>query len=236
MADEGEENEESLVQAFAAFPIEDTEKRPTCKRCKRPTSVCLCSYLPQHLLNIQTTVHILQHPKEESRLLTTVPILEASLQPEKCIIYRENRFHEPDYPELYNVFSQPNSLLLYPGPQAADLKTLDLKRYPEYNLIVLDGTWRQARNIFHCNPILNNIKQVVVEHHNVSEYVIRTQPTNQSLCTVEAVALALEILEDDIHIYKRLINPLKALCQFQLDHGALVHCSKEEKEKELLKE
>ena len=54
---------------------------------------------------------------QESRLLTTVPILEASLRPEKCLIYRERRFYESDYPELFNILSQPNSLLLYPGPQ-----------------------------------------------------------------------------------------------------------------------
>ena len=45
---------------------------------------------------------------------------------------------------------------------AVDLKTLDLTAHPEYNLIVLDGTWRQARNIFHGNPILNDLKQVRV--------------------------------------------------------------------------
>jgi len=33
-----------------------------------------------------------------------------------------------------------------------------------------------------------------------------------------------------------MVKPLKALCQFQLDCGAVVHSSKEEKEKQIADE
>ncbi|KAK3717899.1 hypothetical protein QZH41_014894, partial [Actinostola sp. cb2023] len=53
----------------------------------------------------------------ESRLLTTVPIIEASVQPDKCLIHRGRRFSKTEFPELHTVIEQPNSLLLYPGSQ-----------------------------------------------------------------------------------------------------------------------
>ena len=57
--------------------------------------------------------------------------------------------------------------------------------------------------------------------------MIRTQPTEESLSTVETAALALSYLENDPTIYQQLNKPLKALCEFQLNHGAVRHFSKE---------
>ena len=36
-----------------------------------------------------------------------------------------------------------------------------------------------------------------LEHDHISEYVIRTQPDRKSLCTIEAIALSLSVLEDN---------------------------------------
>ena len=36
-----------------------------------------------------------------------------------------------------------------------------------------------------------------LEHDHISEYVIRTQPNSKSLCTIEAIALSLSVLEDN---------------------------------------
>ncbi|XP_008591792.1 PREDICTED: DTW domain-containing protein 2-like [Galeopterus variegatus] len=60
-----------------------------------------------------------------------------------------------------------------------------------------------------------------------SQYVIRMQPTNTCLSTLECAAVALSILEKNNYIQETLLRPLQALCSFQLQHGARIRLSKE---------
>ena len=53
---------------------------------------------------------------QESRLLTTVPLLEVCLPPEKLVIRRGRRFYENSWPDLHKLLNKPTTLLLYPGP------------------------------------------------------------------------------------------------------------------------
>ena len=65
-----------------------------------------------------------------------------------------------------------------------------------------------------------------------SRYVIRTQPTENTLSTVETAALCIAILESRNDVVEVFLKPLDALCQFQLLHGAVGHDSKEHQIKE----
>ena len=60
-----------------------------------------------------------------------------------------------------------------------------------------------------------------------SVYTIRTQPREFFLSTLETAAVILSTLEENPKMYEDLVKPLKALCQFQLDHGCEEHQSKE---------
>lgn len=237
MADrEDGEDDCDFFRTFAEVPLCPPEKRDMCVRCKRPLSVCLCAHFPRKFLQISSTVHVLQHPREESRLLTTVPLLEVCLPPEKLVIRRGRRFYENNWPDLHKLLNKPTTLLLYPGPTAENIKTLE-KPPPgqHYDIIVLDGTWRQAKDIFTNNPFLCQARQVQLEHDHISEYVIRTQPNSKSLCTIEAIALSLSLLEDNDEIAEALIRPLRALCKIQLDHGAVVHFNKDHEDEIMLR-
>lgn len=59
-----------------------------------------------------------------------------------------------------------------------------------------------------------------------SLYVIRTQPSEKCLSTVESAGLAISIMEGDTSIMEKLVQPLKALCTFQIRHGAVEHQDK----------
>ncbi|KAL3866650.1 hypothetical protein ACJMK2_043933 [Sinanodonta woodiana] len=206
---------------------EDTIITAILIRVSRPISVCWCDYLPKKPVDIKTNIYILQHPFEESRKLKTAPMLFHSLPEGKCHIIRGKRFTDNRYPELIKVFQSTNTYLLYPAPGAPDITELPpLDNGEQYNLIVIDGTWSQAKGIYLGNNTLQQLKKVQIKHSSKSKYIIRTQPTDSSLSTLECVAIALEILEQKPDLHEFLSRPLEALCKFQMNHGAVVHHSK----------
>ncbi|XP_038588988.1 tRNA-uridine aminocarboxypropyltransferase 2 isoform X2 [Micropterus salmoides] len=224
--EEDGEGEETL----AALPVEVGERRPTCLRCRRPQKVCLCPFLPTQPLEVSTCLHVVQHPAEESRVLRTVPLLAACLPQGKCNVIVGRRFNEEKHPELAAVCQDSRTLILYPGPNSQNLE--ELVQYQElgtvkHNVIIIDGTWSQAKNMFLKNSLFHLPKQVQLNRTLSSQYVIRTQPSNICLSTLECAAVALSILEQNDNIQEVLLRPLKALCSFQLQHGAQIHHSKE---------
>ncbi|XP_060700588.1 tRNA-uridine aminocarboxypropyltransferase 2 isoform X2 [Hemiscyllium ocellatum] len=179
------EEELNVLQELSELPVETVGKRPTCSRCSRPQKVCLCPFLPVHPLNVSTCLYIVQHPAEGSRVLRTVPLLAACLPADKCKVFVGRRFSEDRHPELAAVCQSLSTLILYPGPEAKNLEELELdSSLSPYNIIIIDGTWSQAKGMFYGNSLFRFPKQVI-------------------------------------------LRPLRALCSFQLQHGAQIHHSKE---------
>jgi DTW domain-containing protein YfiP len=88
------------------------------------------------------------------------------------------------------------SLVLYPSGGATELNAEYLSRLARpVTLIVPDGTWRQARRIVLREPGLAGVPHVKLPPGQPSEYRLRAQPNNNGLCTFEAIARAIGILE-----------------------------------------
>ncbi|XP_076350284.1 DTW domain containing 2 [Tachypleus tridentatus] len=217
------------LKELSVITAEPPTKRSLCVQCRRPSRVCWCGFLPSSPLDVSCKVVILQHPAEEKRCLRTSPILEAALPKGHCIVRKGRKFSFERNNDMKDILTSQNTLVLYPGEKATDLTelpTVKTTRSP-YNIVILDGTWSQARSIFYNSKELHRLKQVQVQPSYSSSYVIRTQPTSECLSTVETVAIALSYLEELPEIHELLVHPLKAMCQFQLDHGAVPHQSKE---------
>ncbi|XP_026932653.1 tRNA-uridine aminocarboxypropyltransferase 2 isoform X2 [Acinonyx jubatus] len=197
----GAEADDACVDALWELPVEPAERRPECSRCSRPQKVCLCPFLPLHPLHISTHLYIIQHPAEENKVLRTVPLLAACLPQDKCKVKIGRRFSEERDPELSTVCRKSDTLILYPGAEAANLEEfiLDSPVYPS-TIIIIDGTWSQAKDIFYKNSLFRLPKQVQLKTSVSSQYVIRTQPTNRCLSTLECAAAALSILEKNDYI------------------------------------
>jgi DTW domain-containing protein YfiP len=82
-------------------------------------------------------------------------------------------------------------------------------------LIVLDGTWRKAKLLWHMNPWLHEFKTVALQGLPSSEYVIRSSTVQGGVSTLEAVMHACNYLTGSER-YSPLLKPFKAMIDWQV--------------------
>lgn len=73
--------------------------------------------------------------------------------------------------------------LIYPG--ASDEKGDDLTGVR--HVIIIDGTWHEARKIFQRSPYLRDIRRVCLKTSEKSMYNLRKNQKESCLCTAECV-------------------------------------------------
>ncbi|XP_031625638.1 DTW domain-containing protein 2 [Contarinia nasturtii] len=225
-----DDDEGNVWNDFIGIAADPPDKRKICEYCRRPEVVCWCSSVPSPPLCSRSRIVILQHPAEQKRCLRTAPMLSLGLESGKCLVFRGKRFPQQRHVEgdvsLDSIMTAKNTLLLYPSKNSIPMEELDASDGP-FNLILLDGTWPQAKGIYATSPLLQKMRQVRLVMTRISTYVIRTQPMEGCLSTLETAAEALSILENDDRFREELIRPLQTLCEFQIANGAVEHQSKE---------
>ncbi|KAH9526720.1 DTW domain-containing protein 2 [Dermatophagoides farinae] len=227
-----DDDDEQFLFDMAEMLVEPPTKRVICSQCQRPEPVCFCSDIDP-ILQLQNHLIILQHPNELKRCLRTTKILELSIPNDNYHLFNGKRFPMKKFPELFDLIEQRETILLYPSPMAESLGIEGIQpnknddQFIGFNAIILDGTWHQARVLYNCNPFLHSLRCIKLESTGRSQYVIRTQPTEACLSTVEAAAILFSRLENDPSIHDRLTRPLRAICDYQLNMGAVKHQSKE---------
>ncbi|KAI5740979.1 hypothetical protein M8J76_009192 [Diaphorina citri] len=225
-----EDEIKDVWEDLGSLPADPPKMREICSACLRPEVVCWCPFLPLEPLSPKCNLIILQHPAEEKRCLRTAHMLTLSIVPHKCVIYKGKKFPQAKHIGLAEILSLSNTLLLYPANNAEDisqLQPLSDESSKSYNIILLDGTWPQAKTIYNNSPMLHNLRRIKLTQFKGSEYVVRTQPTDGCLSTLETAAHVLSYLENQATYRDVLLRPLTALCTFQLEHGAVTHQSKE---------
>jgi DTW domain-containing protein len=185
--------------------------RAVCARCARPVSVCYCAHLPE--LATRTRVVLLQHPRERDVAIGTARMASLCLpQAELCVGVRWS-----GSPELARAMSDPSRppVLLYPGKGARDLA----EHPPEgpVTLIVVDGTWWQAKKLVRENPELGRIPQYFFTPPSPSQYRIRKEPDESYVSTIEALAYVLGVLEGDALRFQALLAPFRAMVDKQIE-------------------
>ena len=81
--------------------------------------------------------------------------------------------------------------------------------------------------MYSWSPPLQNLPKMKLNLDLKSEFVVKTQPDDKCLSTVECVAHSLAILEQNADFIPILTKPLLALCSIQISHGAVKHDSLE---------
>ncbi|MBI3554753.1 MAG: DTW domain-containing protein [Deltaproteobacteria bacterium] len=187
-------------------PIDDT-----CATCFKEPALCLCAVVKA----IPTRLHVLflQHPQEPDKTLGSARLAHSILKNSTLRVGLS-------WPNLAKALGRPAENakwgVLYLGGRSQE------KRPPGYRaprlaikaknekifsametgqqgglegLVVLDGTWSQAKTLWWRNAWLLKLNRIVITPERKSMYGdLRREPRRECLSTIESVAEALDVL------------------------------------------
>jgi DTW domain-containing protein YfiP len=197
--------------------FDDLAKEPRCEGCARPRSTCLCDRLPPTKLASPLEIVILQHPQEDDVVLGTASIVARALDHAHVrvglswpsIDAAVGRELERDAPgqrslaqrwavlfatkeegEAAKVAHPPGTVRVldrHGAPCPADARL--------EGLIVLDGTWSQAKTLWWRNAWLLKLARVGLVPREPSMYgKVRKEPRREWVSTLEAIGDVLPAL------------------------------------------
>jgi DTW domain-containing protein len=172
----------------------------------------------------KVAVLILQHPQEQDRVLGTAKLICATLAHAKLTIGLSWR-------NLGHALGEPAEAkdwgVLYLGSAHAaagkgPLVALDRKGEPLVDqaaaraslrgIVALDGNWAQAKALWWRNAWLTRLRRFVVVPDGPSLYGdLRREARPDAVSTLEAVGLALSVLEGDGAVREALLAPFREL-------------------------
>ncbi len=194
------------VDALAEAP-----RRIRCHACFKPIAHCLCELIEP--VENRTHVTVLQHPRERFHAIGTARIVQLGLERARIVLPRDcfTRSLEQRF-EL-----EPDTGVLFPAPGARLLEELEPHERPAA-LVVLDGTWSQARNLHRANAWLHDRPHFALRPLAPTRYRIRKAPRPEYVSTLEAVVRALEVLEPETRGLEGLLGVFDTMIDRQITH------------------
>ena len=182
------------------------EGRDFCFACRKIPQDCLCQDIPSIDNNI--ALAMLQHPHERTMPISTGKLTFKSLT---NAIFRSGVSFDQDkvFEDWVTTYKTP--VLLFPSPQAIDIADVD----PPDALIVLDGTWREAKKMRFLSQNLQALPQVKFVAPHPSRYRIRKEPHPEFFSTIEAVHHCLSWWDKDCS-YDDLLKLFDKMVEKQL--------------------
>jgi DTW domain-containing protein YfiP len=172
--------------------------------------MCYCPLLPR--LETRTRVVILQHRRERDMPIGTARMASLCLPQAELHVGVDWTNSAP----LARALGDPQRppVLLYPGPNARDI--LSEPPAGAVTLVVVDGTWAQARTVVRDNPILSALPRYAFSAPEPSRYRIRREPRAEYCSTIEALMHVLGVLEGDAAKFRALLVPFEAMIDAQV--------------------
>lgn len=186
----------------------EPDAAPECARCRKPAALCLCDAIEP--IDSRVAVLILQHPQEQDRLLGTARLTALHLRNAAVKIGLS-------WPGLAKILGRPVDphrwAVLHLGSARParlapdrDILVLNRKGEPEPHqdkllrdiegIVLLDGSWSQAKALWWRNPWILKCRRVVLGPRRPSRYGgLRREPRREGLSTIEAAAMLVSRIE-----------------------------------------
>ncbi len=179
-----------------------------CPRCRKPPALCVCDGVKP--FDNKVSLLILQHPQEQDRTLGSARLA--------ALHFKNSLFKVGlSWPSLSKILGREADpkrwAVLYLGSSKAealapgrDVVVLNRKgeALPDQDqalrdiegVILLDGTWSQAKAIWWRNAWILKCRRVILGPRQPSRYGnLRKEPRRDGLSTIEAAAMLLSRLE-----------------------------------------
>jgi DTW domain-containing protein len=186
-----------------------TTGRADCPRCQKPLPLCVCDNIRP--IESRIALLILQHPQEQDRALGTARLTAMHFANAVLKIGLS-------WPSLSKALGRPVAdpsrwAVLYLGsakvaalPTRNEIVAINRKGEMEDDqeailkniegIVVLDGTWSQAKALWWRNPWMLKCQRVILGPSRPSRYgKLRREPRRDGLSTLEAAAMLLSSLE-----------------------------------------
>jgi DTW domain-containing protein len=197
------------MSEHSSSPLPVPEAIADCPRCQKPLPLCICDSVTP--VESRIKLLILQHPQEQDRALGTARL---AAQHFKDAVVRVGL----SWPSLAKALGRPVAdsarwAILYLGSAKAsdldpDSEVIALTRKGEAaegqrailksieGVILLDGTWSQAKALWWRNPWMLKCQRVILGPRQPSRYgQLRREPRRDGLSTIEAAGMLLGALE-----------------------------------------
>lgn len=166
-----------------------------CYRCFWPHDLCWCGSIQR----VETATHflILMHPKEFKREKAGTGRLTHLSLPRSEI---QVGVGFDEHPAVQRILHDPTKhvVLLYPGRDAINLsqptQPLAIEDERQLVVVVLDATWSCAHKMLKLSPSLQSLPRVMFTPSAPSRYVIKQQPFEGCLSTLESVCEVIRAL------------------------------------------
>jgi DTW domain-containing protein YfiP len=198
----------AMTEPLAQAPASIADPAADCPHCRKPKTLCVCEGIAP--FDNKVSLLILQHPQEKDRELGSARLAALHFKDATIRIGLS-------WPSLTRILGRPTDpqrwAILYLGSLKAaallrdrEIVVVDKHGSPvghqeaalreTEGIILLDGTWSQAKALWWRNPWMLKCRRVVLGPKRPSRYGrLRREPRRDGLSTLEAAALLLARLE-----------------------------------------
>lgn len=185
---------ERLARSAKPFMARGGFKRERCAGCRLLPSHCMCAVRPS--LVTRAGVCLLMADIEPLKPSNTGWLVADVVADTFAFGWSRT---EPD-PRLLALMRDPQwqPYVVFPGQYAAPervVRSVETGKRPL--LILLDGTWSEARKMFGKSPYLNALPVLSLAPDRASQYRLRRSGRDDHFCTSEVAALCMALAGED---------------------------------------
>src|SRR5258706_2662360 len=164
-----------------------------CPDCYLTRALCICAAMPR--LDLKTRVCLVVHVNELKRSSNTGRLALKALVNSEMRVRGESR-ETLDLADL--LTARYRTFLFYPAVDAVELDQELVAREPTpIQLIVPDGTSRQASKVLYRHRELKDLPRVKIGAPNLEKFHLRAQHKPEGMATLQAIAHALGGIEGE---------------------------------------